>query len=265
MCVECSPLDNSIYLKIGKYYMKSKIAIFGVGHLASFLVPQLEGGYITIGISRSFSNKTDSQIKFTIGEDINFKINPNVIVVNFPPSEKLIDTLKNINTHFDDKVPLMFVSSTSIYESGQVDEQSPLNKKSRLYDCEVLLKSFKRPTTVLRPGGLFDSKRHPGNFFRNKKEVSGGNQAVNMVHTNDVASFIKFIIDNNKYGENYNLVASTHPSKKEFYGAAMKKAGRPEPVWLQSDGSGKVVSNKKSRSANFKYKYDDLLLAIEAV
>lgn len=245
--------------------MKQKIAVFGVGHLASFLVPLLEGDYLTVGISRSFSYKTDSQIKFTAGEEVNFAINPDVIVVNFPPSEKLIDTLKNINTHFDDKIPLIFVSSTSVYSSGEVDEQSPLNIKSRLYDCELLLQSFKRPVVVLRPGGLFDAKRNPGNFFRNRAEVNGGNQTVNMVHTYDVAAFIKHIIDNNKYGENYNLVATTHPKKSDFYGAAMRKAGRAEPIWLDSPEPSKVVANKKSLSVNFKYKYDDLLLVIESL
>ena len=88
---------------------------------------------------------------------------------------------------------------------------------------------------------------------------------MNMVHTYDVAAFIKYIIVYNLYDENYNIVASTHPSKSEFYGTAMRKVGNTEPIWLESDNPSKIVANKKSLATNFEYKYDDLLLAINSL
>ncbi len=247
--------------------MSKEIILFGVGHLAKFITPLLKANYNITGLSRSFSCLVNDEITYKMGSSLSQKIekSPECIIVNFPPRDELTLTLKKINDYFDDNTPLIFVSSTSIYSCGKVDEQSELNKSSRLYPFENLISHWQRPTVVLRPGGLFDKIRNPANFFKNRLEVLSCDNPVNMVHCQDVASFIKYVIDNQLYGGQYNLIASTHPTKKEFYGKAIKLSGYQQPIWKKEGAQAKLVLNDKSLATGFKYKYDNLLLALDII
>jgi hypothetical protein len=243
---------------------KRKILIFGLGHLASFISKEFDGddlhGTFRSGKKNSQFNNVQ-KYSFNVGEELpgELKQQFDLIIWNFPPVENYIGVLKEADNFFDSQTPWIFVSSTSVYQDGEVDETSETKSESYLASIENELASFKRNILILRPGGLVDSERHPARFFKGRDEVKGAQSPVNLVHTHDVARFIKHISDKEITSDIYNLVSSQHPIKKDFYSTMLQLKNEKVPEWSDDDSLKKVVSNFKSKDSGFTYSYDDLV------
>jgi nucleoside-diphosphate-sugar epimerase len=247
--------------------MKNKILVMGCGHLFRFLQPRLkENHYEIIGASRSFSLPPDHAIPFT-GDRQQLALLPSsgiqAVLWNFPPFPELLELLKTSNHYFAPSLPWIFVSSTSVYgdnnDSSQRDEQSPLSENSRLWPVENFLQTLQRPVCVLRPGGLVDSLRHPGNFFRARREVSSALTPVNLVHTEDLARFILHALKFQLWPNVYNVVAPFHPTRQEFYTQALAKLGHPAVSWSIIDSApNRIIESTKSLASGFHYNHVDL-------
>ena len=239
------------------------ILIMGLGHLAQFLVKELDNDYHLWGTHRkkelnsSFENI--HKIEFHAGDSFDLiPKNVDVVIWNFPPIDNYEQVLRDADNYFSHSTHWIFVSSTSVFEDVIAYENSP-RKDCQLTILEKQLKAMRRHVSILRPGGLVDLKRHPGNFFKNKAEVTGSLSPVNLVHTQDVARFIKHVINSTLWGEDFNLVSSHHPTKQEFYSSMLQLLGHPVPRWISQESLKRVVKNVKSLNSGFTYQFDDLV------
>jgi len=118
--------------------------------------------------------------------------------------------------------------------------------------------NFTNRTTVIRLSGLVGPDRIPGRFFAGKSNIPNGDAPVNLIHRADCIKFIEAIIDQEKWGEVFNLSADKHPTKREFYTKFCKEGGFQLPMFLDGGSSSKViVSDKIKRSLGLKLIYPD--------
>ncbi|MFZ8932630.1 MAG: hypothetical protein ACO2ZP_01850 [Bacteriovoracaceae bacterium] len=235
---------------------KAKLLIFGLGRLGSYLLDELSPTFEVLG-TRTSEKKGSSVELYSLGNPMPaFDKTISFVIWCIPPRPLYKESLVLANKYFPSEIPFIFVSSTSVYQSdGLKTEESQRDGKQNIIELEETLKSFSRPTSIIRPSGLVDNKRHPKNFFKNNSSPEGGESPVNLVHTEDVARFIGFLIKEELCGEDFNLASDTHLSKKEFYNGV-----REIPLQFSSKGSlQKIISSEKAKSFGFDFKYKDLL------
>ncbi len=176
--------------------------------------------------------------------------NPNVEEDHLRQIKTIIETAEKYGTK-----RVIFISSTGVYgdENRSVteeDEPNPTRPSGKaLVKVENYLKTRKDlKITVLRLAGLMGGNRKPGRFFAGKKDVSGGTARVNMVHRRDCIKVINAVIEQDVWGETFNVCADEHPTKKEFYTQKAAEEGFEIPTFKEEEQTDwKVVSNEKVR------------------
>ena len=247
-----------------------KVFIFGLGHLSRFIVNETAKDFALEGTWRTEKpgfDKVSKKIQFSAGDKFPKEIKKNYdwVLWSFPPVENYKKALEQANEHFDKDVPWVFVSSTSVYSKGLVNEESKRDgtrfRGENLIEIEDLLYSFKRPVSIIRPSGLVDEKRNPKNFFKSSdKKVPIKGENLNLVNTKDVARFIKYVMDNNLKNEDFNLSAPKEYEKSFFYKSLSELYNEEAPKFSESDiENSKKIDSTKAINAGFKYEYVDLL------
>ncbi|MES2588742.1 MAG: NAD(P)-binding domain-containing protein [Bacteroidota bacterium] len=189
--------------------------------------------------------------------------------LNIPPSKTNFQTYQNqllkAVSFFNENAKFIFASSTSVYsEKVEIAFEDSLkitdyNFTSQLFLTEKALKlKLKENLTVIRFAGLFGENRNPARFLAGKSNLKNGNSAVNLVHQIDCIHFIKKILNENIWGECFNLCASEHPKRSEFYTSFCQKLNLEMPSFEQENlsNTSRIVSNEKSKKWNFIYQYD---------
>lgn len=264
-----------------------KVSILGCGWLGLPLAEHLlDSGYHVKG-----STTSPQKLELLSGKNITpflLELNPHlecddcsdfwdadVLVLNIPPGRKrtnpeqfhskqiqaVIQEVKNSTIHF-----VVFISSTSVYPEncGIVSEdESQKEKASRpsgnalLQAEDTLLKQSGFETTVIRFGGLYGYDRHPAKYFAGKKNLSGGNAPVNLIHRKDCIGIIQKIIEQEVTGEIFNAVSDEHPRKKMYYPAAAEALDMDPPIFIKDQNEKyKIVSNRKVKQMlSYKFKY----------
>jgi len=153
---------------------------------------------------------------------------------------------------------LIFTSSTSIYPDaiGNATEDNDFltdNHRSKvLRDIEKkLLANTDFSTTVVRLSGLYGGSRKIGNFLLSKREVSGGESPVNLIHQDDAVGIVREIIIQREKaaGQIFNGCSDVHPTKKELYTAAANKMNLVPPQFAPEENpTKKIVVNDKVKS-----------------
>lgn len=158
---------------------------------------------------------------------------------------------------------VIFVGSTGVYPNvnGIVTEESKLkpqtdSQKAIVKAEELLQQNQCFQTTILRPAGLVGGNRIAGRWFAGKRDIKGGNVPVNLVHIEDCIGVSFEVIQQDAFGEVFNLCASEHPTKSEFYPFQAEKYGFEPPVFIMEAADNfKVISNKRSITIlNYEYK-----------
>jgi nucleoside-diphosphate-sugar epimerase len=161
---------------------------------------------------------------------------------------------------------LLFVSSTGVYgnENDTVDENTPLEPNTASGKALDIIERFLGlqqglDITVLRLGGLIGGERKPGRFLAGKKDVPNGEAPVNLVHRDDCIGVIEAIIQQDLWGETFNVVADEHPTRAEFYTAQAEKEKLEPPTFVaNSNLAYKIVSNEKVKAAlGYTFKWPD--------
>ncbi len=257
-----------------------RIFIFGLGHLSNFFVKEMvdetskefnigglwrteKPGFETLARVDTFIADKDPFPK-DLGDDYDW------VVWSYPPFQNYKEILLQADQHFNPKTSWIFVSSTSVYSEGLVNETS-LRKGTKfrganLVEIEDVLYQFNRNINIIRPSGLVDSKRNPAKFFSKDKEPYAlKGEQTNLVHTKDVARFLKFIILNDIKGEDFNLASELRYEKSEFYNKVRALHHLESVEFTDSESADsksiepKIIDSKKSRDIGFNYQYDDLL------
>lgn len=174
--------------------------------------------------------------------------NPNVIEDHLKQVQVVMETAKKYGTE-----KVIFISSTGVYgdENKVMVETDALNPTrasgKALVEIENYLKKEKvLKINILRFAGLIGGERKAGRFFAGKTDIREGNARVNMVWRKDCIHVIEQIIEQDIWGEVFNVCADEHPLKKDFYVRKAIEEGFEVPVFSEdAEADFKVVSNEK--------------------
>lgn len=208
-------------------------------------------------------------------EDLDALMAVDALVVTLPASrtvqggEAYMQAVQNVvDTALAYKIPrIVFTSSTSVYGggAGTMKENSPLQPETVAGKTLVALEHWLHdlPGTsvdIVRLAGLVGPNRHPGRFLAGKTQLENGSHAVNLVHLDDVVEAITLLLQTPKGGHVYNLCASRHPTRGEFYPFVTRKLGLTPPTFAEETAAtgGKVIDGAKiCHELGFEYSYDD--------
>lgn len=150
-------------------------------------------------------------------------------------------------------VQVIMYSSTSVYGNakGEVteDDATPDPKSNNaIVAAEGELRKHIPEAVILRLAGLYGEDRHPAKYMAGRKDISGRDAPVNLVHREDVIQATMEIIQKNTKGEIFNICSTNHPAKAEIYSAVAERLEMKKPKFLKGGGDGKVVSSEKLRN-----------------
>ena len=166
-----------------------------------------------------------------------------------------IDTLC---AYIRDKAPscqILLSSSTSIYpEDNQLakeDDTLPLNTERQ----KALAAAESHCDHVIRYGGLIGGTRD-ADYLRQrfKPDRPPANTPANLIHVDDAAGIVAWIIQNNLDADIWNAVTTEHPHRRDFY----LSIGAPYPD-LPKETPYKIVSNEKVLSVGYPFIHQDPL------
>jgi nucleoside-diphosphate-sugar epimerase len=182
----------------------------------------------------------------------------NITSKNGGAYQRLIDQLQSKGI-----AHVIFISSTSVYNSHSqpITEETPTNDSVLSQIEHLFLHNNTFKTTVVRMGGLFGYDRQPGRFFRNGRTIENPDAVVNYIHRDDCIQLIEQIIAKQLWGEVFNGVTDTHPTKREFYTYMAQQIGADDPIFgEQVSHTTKWVSNQKVKQMlGFQFIHADLL------
>ncbi|MEO2053252.1 MAG: SDR family oxidoreductase [Allomuricauda sp.] len=254
--------------------MSKKIGVLGCGWLGLPLASQLVAdGFEVFGTTTTSEKipelKQKGIIPFQValsenGIDVDmegFLSELDILVINVPPklrggnAENYVRKMQHLHTALKktDLKHLIFVSSTSVYGDleGEITEETvpePTTESgTQLLESEDLFRNDTNlKATIIRFGGLIGPDRHPVTLLSKKQNLSGGNDAINLIHLEDCIHLITTIISEGYWGEIFNGVYPDHPQKKDYYTKEAQKRGLPLPdyVYEGSGRRGKVVVSK---------------------
>lgn len=263
-----------------------KVSIFGCGWLGLPLaIELLRAGYEVHGSTTSpekISVLEEAGISPYLlvvgdcleGETIDF-FKTDLLIINIPPLRRRAGVedlypaeIRRVveRARQDGAARLIFISSTSVYDDQNraVTEADSVGAEKgsglALVRCEAFLQAIPDwPVTILRLGGLVGGDRKSGRFLAGKKQLKNGEAPVNMVHREDCIAIIKAIIDQEIFGETFNICADRHPSRREFYRYQAEKEGLEPPTFAEAGPvSYKIVKNDKvKRILGYSFKYPD--------
>ena len=235
--------------------MNYKISILGLGWFGSKLADQLLSDYEVKGSTRShpkikaFHEKGIKADILIPGEKYPVQLfHADTIVINIPPFIHQLDWFKS--WPIDKKTHVIFISSTSVYGEleGIVDEktnpQPDTENAKYLLEQEKWISSFEN-YTIVRFGGLIGPDRHPGKYLSGRKNIAGGNQAVNLIHLDDAIGFTRMVIEKKIQAETFNLVHAEHPSRESYYSEYCRVHQLTLPEFIPGKSEGKKISNTK--------------------
>jgi len=220
-------------------------SILGCGWLGFPLAESfIKDGIQVKGSTRSkekfsvFQEAGISPYQINIDEQPNFSDFLDADVLLIMITSKLFEAYENLVTQIENSSvkKVIFISSTSVYPRGNKEyteeDETVDNLLAKVEPLFTKNKNF--TTTVIRFAGLYGGKRHPGNWFKDKK-IPQPNGFVNMIHREDCIQIIKTIIEKDIFGETFNACANHHPTRKEYYIAARKALQKPAPEFEEPE------------------------------
>ncbi len=248
------------------------VSILGCGWLgkplAKFLIKKgfrVKGSTTSLNKLEDLKSVNISPFLVDISSDKNFEefLSSDVLIIAI--TSKGIEAFKNLIFQIEKSSikKVIFISSTSVYPSvnKEMTEEDP-TIDSPLAQIENEFKSnqyFKK--TIIRFAGLLGENRNPANWFEGRK-IPQPNGFVNMIYREDCIEIIYQIIQQDVFGEVFNACSNHHPTRKEFYTNAKKRANKESPVFDDSQPlKYKIInSDKLQKHLNYTFKFDNLLV-----
>ncbi len=216
------------------------------------IIPLTKNGIIPFLISFS-----EDEI---VGDISKFLTNIEVLIINIPPKlrgnhqESYVKKMQLLHREVKKAAlqKVIFVSSTSVYGDveGEVTEEtipqpSTESGKQLLAAENIFVNDTGLKTTVIRFGGLIGPNRHPITRLSGKRELSNGNQPINLIHLDDCIQIITAILEQSWWNETLNGVYPAHPIKQEYYTKEALKQGLQSPDYKEDNfEKGKKVHSK---------------------
>ncbi len=176
------------------------------------------------------------------------------ILLNIPPSnlkEEYGSFMLKIVKQLKHEARIIFISSTSVYANNNnlVTEKGELEGTRRnsayLINAEKMLQDFAMDRlTIIRMAGLVGEDRNPAIYMQGR-EISGGEEPVNLIHLEDCIGIVDHILDRSIWGETFNGSAPIHPTKKEYYTYAAKELKIEPPKFDDKSIAFKIIDSNK--------------------
>ena len=186
-----------------------------------------------------------------------------MLFITFPPGRAATNTMLRYQGRIEKIISackekglkrIIFASSTGVY-SGKPNEPivneastpDPRRESARaMYSAEQMLSRYSDQLTVLRFGGLVGPGRKTAKFLAGKKNIPNPKNAINLVHLDDCVQVVLKVLEQNIFGDTFNVVADEHPTRKEYYTQMTKLAGLEPPTFKDEHSfPNKIVSNDK--------------------
>jgi nucleoside-diphosphate-sugar epimerase len=184
--------------------------------------------------------------------------NSDVLVISLPhgaragKAEEYVSRIHNIiaAAHRGRIKSIILISTTSVYPNfNRVVTEEDADVRNPIVQAEKIVRESGISNTILRFAGLSGPGRHPGRFLAGRRDVSGGNVPVNLIHLDDCIEIIKRVIQNNVWNEVLNACADDHPTRKAFYTHAAMDLGLQPPVFSDDcEADYKIVSNERLKA-----------------
>jgi len=271
--------------------MKKSIGIIGCGWLGKALALELiESGHSVIVTTQSAEKKyqleqqgiatellslpvNEVEQKFTVFEQdfLVIAITPQFRQGRVDYPEKMAQLIRLAEQGSVKHV--VMISSTAIYQglSGDINEDAELelsiDKVSLLNKAEQAALAFVGTVSILRLAGLVGEDRHPGKFLQGGRKIPEPQIPVNLIHQRDVINLIENILSDDNHTDIYNGVSNTDATKENYYKAAARALGLPEPKFLNEPSSNdnnkiigkKIIGTKIREKFSYEFHYDDLV------
>ena len=250
--------------------------IIGCGWLGTSLTEVLlNGGDEVIATTTRIEKKSALEQKGikTIILNVNSQISTEIIdfseivVLSVPPFNKSNptyygDALENLVQQFPSKTKFLFLSSTGIYpqKNGIYTEEYDFKieeQNNSLFQAEKKLsEALESRLTILRLGGLFGEGRHPIYQLSGRENLANPQGKINFVGKNDVISILKKTVQQNKFGELFNVVFPEHPTRENYYTLKAKELNLLPPSFNFSPGIIREIPSVKVQNVlNYKFKH----------
>lgn len=240
------------------------IAILGSGYLGAHFAKSLKKTSYDFKLSATSVEKKqileDLGFKttvFILGEEVqsNF-LDTDYLFILTPPSQKIIDGLKNLNLSSETKI--IYTSSIGVYDNSlsEFEETLSINtfseRQKLLLDIEKEVSKFPKHL-ILRLGGIFGEKRNPTTSLSKKDIVPNGETPINLIHLEDILRLFHHLLEHFKSGI-YNVVANDHPSREAFYTNECKKLNLTIPKFQAGGNLARIItSSKLEKEFNFQF------------
>ncbi len=264
----------------------NRISVLGCGWLGMPLAEEL----IAKGYRVKGSTTTESKLKGMLEKGINpdfINLTPIVqardikgfmdaelIIINIPPGTRTrsalfhIEQMQHILPYLEKSSAkyILYISSTSVYPNlnktvKEIDVTNPEEAENKtLATAEKMIREIPgKQVTILRCGGLTGYDRLLIRHFAGRKNLTIGDEPVNLVHRDDVIGIVEAVIEQEKWGEIYNVCSPQHPLKKDFYKQLAERFEYALPEFVESENqSFKVICTEKLESdLNYTFKFPD--------
>lgn len=240
-------------LPLAKWFLRNSDEVYGTTTSSQKLATLQAEGIHPFLISLSSSGIEGGIQDFLSAIDL--------LVINVPPklrgknTESFFEKMKLLHAEIrkSSVQKIIFVSSTSVYGNLQREVTEASVPKPATESGKQLLASedlFKQDnalhTSIVRFGGLIGPDRHPVTMLSGKRNLSNGNDPVNIIHLDDCIHLINTIIEKQYWDETFNGVYPLHPKKSEYYTVEAQKRGIPPPHYSNATAPslGKVILSK---------------------
>lgn len=250
-----------------------KVLIIGLGWLGLPLAEHLQQlGWQVQGTKRNVSSGAIPATAldfnaFALTPELEKRLACDALVITVPPNTTSAEQYRSSVKALVEKAvsqgvkQVIFIGSTSVLpsESGEFDENSPIDLQNPQIQLENWLLSQPVHCDILRLGGLIGKRRHPVYYLAGKQNLSGANQPVNLVHLDDCIAAIRLLLENPNGQRIYHLCSPNHPTRQAFYGKAAAQLGLadlhflPDPTPLVRI----VKADKICQELGFCYRYPD--------
>ena len=231
------------------------IFIFGFGQVSKELAKKLSNEKkINFKIvSRNTENFLD--YKFLKIDFFKNKLNlsDSILISTVPPNEKDEDyILKNIpESNLKSFSRIIYISSTSVYQSGDVDELTnpkPTTKLGiRRLAIEKRWQKLNTSTVIVRPSGIYSNSNNILTKFLegDHKIIFKKNHFTNRIHIEDLVGIILKIIKAKKLNGIINATDNFFIDTFQLINKLSKKFSLPKPIKINIDDKS-VKKNVKS-------------------
>lgn len=177
-------------------------------------------------------------LDFKTTTDFIFLNEIDVAIFSMPISQNgWLGGFENLNQQFPKTI---LFSSTGIYpkEPEIFTEKDTENLRPDILNAENLVKEKYPQTTILRFGGLMGDERSLRKIYQNRTPDNPQKKA-NYIHYEDILRAVELVIQSEKSGEVYNVVAPEHPTIAEILNlesqeTSLKSGDNPQRI-ISSD------------------------------